>query len=189
MVESPSDAPAYYIVSPSESDIYRAVGNWLLTVLPMIPQANVMVGQSNQMAAPSDPFAVMLIILRERLAANGWTYDGQSTRTITDLVKLTMQVSVFGKATSNQMEAVTTLWRDMSAVEFFNGFGVDVCPLYTSKVRQLGFINGEKQYEDCWTVDLTMQANITISIPQDFADEIVVTPISVDAEYPATTGA
>lgn len=184
MDESSGDAADHYVISPTESEIYTAIRAWLLEILPS--GMRVIQGQQNRQAAPRDPFAVMTIIGRERIATNGWTYDGTSTRTVTEQVRITMQISLFGPASSNQMQLVTALWRDMQAVDYFRNQSVPVCPLTTSTTRQLGFITGERQYEDCWSVDLSMQVNLTVTMPQQFATSIPVTLIEVDTTYRPT---
>ena len=183
MVEgSGNAADAYYVVTPTESEICRAVRHWLLEILPDGMQ--VVQGQQNRNAAPRDPFAVMVMIDRERLATNGWTYDGETTRILTEQVQVTMQVNLFGPASSNQMQLVTALWRDMQAVDFFRASGVPITPLATSSTRQLGFETGERQYDDLWTVDLTMQVTLTTRLPQDFATSIPVVLTEVQTTYP-----
>lgn len=103
MVEGSGNAAnAYYVISPTESEIYRAMRSWLIAILPA--GMAVVQGQQNRNAAPRDPFAVMVIIGRQRIATNGWTYDGVGTRTLTEQVQVTMQVNLFGPASSNQMQ-------------------------------------------------------------------------------------
>ena len=187
MVESSSnaaDAGQYYVVSLPEGQIYTQIRAWLLEVLPN--EMRVITGQQNRMPAPKDPFATMVIINRERISTNASEYDGTSTRTVKEQVKLNMQITLFGPASSNQMQAVTALWRDMHAVDFFRNQNVSIAPLYTSSVRQLGFITGEKQYDDCWTVDLAMMVTIAIRTPQQFASSITITLDEVVTAYPAT---
>ncbi|MFT8720024.1 LIC_12616 family protein [Acetobacter sp.] len=178
---SRGSATPLYVVTPTEKDIYTAMRAWLLSILPDCMR--VIQGQQNRAAAPLDPFAVMTIIARDRIATNGWSYT-DTTRVVEEQVKLTMQVSVFGQASSNQMQLITALWRDMEAVDYFRAQPIPITPLYTSSTRQLGFINGERQYEDCWSVDLTMQVNLTVSVPQQFADSLSVDLIEVDTSYP-----
>lgn len=179
-----ADAQSYYVISPTESEIYKSVGQWLQSILPT--GMRVVQGQQNRNAPPRDPFAVMTIIGRERIATNGWAYDGEATRTLTEQVQVTMQINLFGPASSNQMQAVTLFWRDFQAVDFFKGLGVPISPLFTSTTRQLGFETGERQYEDCWTVDLSMQVTLTTRAPQQFATSIPITLDEVVTAYPAT---
>ena len=56
----------------------------------------------------------------------------------------------------------------------------------TSTTRQLGFETGERQYDDLWTVDLTMQVTLTTHLPQQFATSIPINLVEVDTTYPPT---
>lgn len=82
---------------------------------------------------------------------------------------------------------VSTLMRDEFAVDQFANqspnFGV--VPLYADDARQAPFFNDQNQIEWRWVVEALLQANIVVSVPQQFSDAVVVTPVSVEATYPA----
>ncbi|MGN6774994.1 phage neck terminator protein, partial [Rhizobium sp.] len=59
-------------------------------------------------------------------------------------------------------------------------------PLFASDPRQLPYVNENQQTENRWVIDVHMQANPTIRAPQEFADQLDITLIDVDAAYPAT---
>jgi len=42
------------------------------------------------------------------------------------------------------------------------------------------FIDAEGQYEDRWTVDAVLQANIVVATPQQFAGAVTATPVPAD---------
>jgi hypothetical protein len=56
--------------------------------------------------------------------------------------------------------------------------------LYAGDPRQVPFINGEAQWEERWTLDVALQANQTVQVSQQFADEVDAGLINVDATYP-----
>lgn len=181
MVESAGDAADGYILTPTDTDIYTAVRAWLLSILP--GNVRVIQGQQNRAAPPPGPFISMTLIGRERIATNGTEYT-DTKRIVSEQVKRTMQLDLFGSASGDMMQVVTALWRDFQASDYFRNSGGILSPLYTSSVRQLGFINGAKQYEDCWSVDLAFQTTQKISIPQQFADTLSIDLIEVDTTYP-----
>jgi hypothetical protein len=76
---------------------------------------------------------------------------------------------------ADDVQTVMTAFRDNYACEFYTGVGFDIQPLYTSDPMQAPFVNGESQYEDRWTLDLVMQANPVISVPQQYADLLIPT--------------
>ena len=81
---------------------------------------------------------------------------------------------------------VSTLFRDSFAVDQFANQSPNygVVPLHADDPRQAPFVNAEQQYETRWTVDALLQANIVVSIPQQYADSETLTVISVEAAYP-----
>ncbi|MDR3534026.1 MAG: hypothetical protein P4L90_26100 [Rhodopila sp.] len=103
----------------------------------------------------------------------------------TQETEVTIQADVHGPASADNAARISTLFRDQFAVTAFLTTGVDVAPLYTSEPRQMPFTNGEQQWEERWTIDLCMQANVTVSTTQQFADALTVTPEAVEVYYPA----
>ncbi len=95
------------------------------------------------------------------------------------------QLDVHGPLGAENAQVISTLLRDDYGVRRFRDDLGDVAsPLYTDDPRQLPFINAEKQYEDRWVVEVTLQANEVVSVPQQFADVVAVDLIDVDAAYP-----
>ena len=120
--------------------------------------------------------------------------------------RMTVQVDVHGPASADNVQAISTLFRDQYACDLFRrgpaidaentdpvdtetgeaitSEGLDIQPLYASDPRQVPFLNAEQNYEYRWSIDLVLQANIIVTIPQQFADQLSATPISVDAYRP-----
>lgn len=106
-------------------------------------------------------------------------------------VKFTAQLDVHGEFSADNVHIISTLFRDEYGVELFKASGFDVTPLYASEARQLPFKNGEQQIETRWTMDVVMQCNPIVTVPQYFADQlnfgvlgVSSGVISVDASYP-----
>jgi hypothetical protein len=99
--------------------------------------------------------------------------------------RVTFQVDVHGPNSADNVQTISTLFRDDYAYQFFVAQGFDVVPLYGDDPKQIPFINGEQQYENRWTLDVVMEANATVTAPQQFADQLAVTVTEVEADYPA----
>ena len=82
-------------------------------------------------------------------------------------------------------QTVSTLLRDEFGVDQFANQSPNygVVPLYSEDPRQTPFLNAEQQYEFRWSVDVYLQVNQVIGAPLQFADEVDVGIISVDAAY------
>jgi hypothetical protein len=95
-----------------------------------------------------------------------------------------IQLDIHGPASAQTAAIVSTLFRDEYATQYFDDNGIDAHPLYTSEPRQMPFINAEAQYEERWTLDVSLQVNQVVQVPQQFADKLAADLISVDAVYP-----
>lgn len=97
--------------------------------------------------------------------------------------ELVLQLDVHGPLGADNAQIISTTFRDGYAVGLFALSGLDITPLYSDDPRQMPFINAEKAYEDRWAVDLHLQVNPVVTIPQQFADATDVDVVSVDASY------
>lgn len=97
------------------------------------------------------------------------------TRSILQPVQVTVQIDIHGPSSPDNSQIITTLLRDEYATDFFSTTGFDVTPLYADDPRQMPFSNGEQQIENRWVVNAALQCNPVLTIPQQFADELVAT--------------
>lgn len=119
------------------------------------------------------------------LLAAGLEYLLQPTRVV-------FQCDVHGPNSGNNAQTISTIARDDYAYEYFQGIGVistgsvttQIAPLYADDPRQVPFINAEQQYEDRWIVEFHLQVNQTVTVPQQFAQEIQVGLHPVDLDLP-----
>jgi hypothetical protein len=90
-------------------------------------------------------------------------------------------------AASDMAQTVATTLRDEFGVNFFAGLAPPlnaVAPLYADDPRYMPFINESQQYEWRWVLDVHLQANQVVAVPQQFTDSLSVVLVSVDAAYP-----
>ena len=174
-------------VSITESQIFTVVRAFLLSILPN--GTPVIRGQDNRVPEPSAAdFVVMIPSARERIATNLISYSDPfpavpSTRTDEQQTQVTIQIDAHGPNSANSASVITTLFRSDVAFQAFAASGYDVQPLYTSEPRQLPFTNAEQQYEDRWSIDLVLQANIAMTTPQQFAGEVTPEFRPIEAFY------
>ena len=88
-------------------------------------------------------------------------------------------------SSTDMAQVIATLMRDDRATTYFADAGLDGAPFYADDPVQMPFLNGEQQYETRYVVDVHIQANQALGLPQQFADQAVVNVIDVDAAYPA----
>ena len=109
-------------------------------------------------------------------------------QTLMQPVKVTIQLDVHGPNSADNSQIITTTWRDDYAVEQLALLksGFDLAPLFHSEPKQIPFLNGEQQIEERWVIDLVLQANPIVTIPQQFASSLDVVLVDVEATYPPT---
>lgn len=164
---------------PTESQVLTKVRDFLLAATSN--ELEVVQGQQNRVPEPDgSEFVVFWPAGRHRIATNSSTYDvlGE-VREITVPMELIVQADVHGDTSdaADRAQTIYALWRDY--------FGCDILgdvaqPLFSEDPVQLPFENGEKQVENRWVVRLHMQANMTVSTPQDFADTLTLELVEVD---------
>jgi len=169
-------------VAPAQSDVQTALRAFLAGILPGI---DIVEGQDNRVPEPSAPdFVVMTAIRRRRIETNVDTCPTNSTESVLQPTEVVFQLDVHGPESADNAQIITTLFRDSYATTAFAASGFDVAPLYADDPRQVPFINAEQQFETRWIVEAFLQANQVVTVPQDSANIVSVTPVSVDATYP-----
>ena len=108
------------------------------------------------------------------------------TTTLIQKTEAVVQLDIHGPNSQDNTQIITTIFRDDIGVQFFAASGFDMAPLYSDDPRQMPFLNAESQYEDRWIVDLHIQINPAVILPQQFADALSLTLIDVDVTYPPT---
>lgn len=109
-------------------------------------------------------------------------------RFVTQSTKVTVRVDVHSddmSTASDYAQSVSTLFRDPYGVATIQASNPNVAPLYSEDPRQMPFLNDQQQVESRWGVEVHLQANQTVALPQQFFDAISVELISVDATDPA----
>jgi hypothetical protein len=104
--------------------------------------------------------------------------------------QLTVQVDAHGPGSADNIETISTVMRSMYGADLFYTQGYDVVPLYCSDPRQTPFQNAENQIERQWSCDIVLQANQTVSAPQQFMTNAVITiepPVDANAVVISST--
>lgn len=199
-------------ISLTTSAVLTVLRTFLLGILPT--DVEVIQGQDNRVPEPSaSNFVVTTPIMRARLSTTKDRYIDDAPNidlttntgaSLTDqngnalfvtprppgyhkalqATQLTVQLDFHGPCGGDYAQIVTTLFRDEYAAIVFRESGVDAAPLYADDARQAPFLNGEQQIEYRWSVDVAIQINPTVTVPQEFASTLgPVGLIEVDTTY------
>lgn len=172
----------------TEAQTLTALRGFLIGALPA--GIEVIRAEINRVPEPqAGDFVVMTPTLRKRLATNIDTYSDPfptsgGTQTAALITEVTVQVDVHGPNSADNIQIITTMFRDQYAVDALSASGFAVAPLYAGDARQTPFMNSEQQYEFRWTVDLALQTTPVVTVQQDFADAVNVTLAPVEVVAP-----
>lgn len=106
------------------------------------------------------------------------------TLSILQPVTVTVQIDVHGPNSADNVQVISTLFRDSYGVDQIQAANPGVTPLHADQARQMPFVNGEQQIEYRWTMDALVQCNPTLNVPQQYAAAAKVGTIEVDTTYP-----
>lgn len=83
-------------------------------------------------------------------------------------------------------QTVSTVLRDGFGVQQFadQSPNYGVSPLYADDPRQMPFHNAEQQVEWRWILEVALQVDQSVAVPQQYSDAVAVDVVSVDAAYP-----
>lgn len=85
-----------------------------------------------------------------------------------------IQIDIHGPMSADNAQIVATVMRDTYACEAFAATPIQAAPLYATDPRQMPFVNEHQQVEDRWTVDVALQLNAVVILPQQFAGEVLI---------------
>lgn len=103
-----------------------------------------------------------------------------------------IQLDVHGPNSGDNVQVISTIFRDEYGVNLFASacaaLGLPlaaVTPLYADDPTQQPFINAEDQFEFRWIVQAYLQANESLTVPQQFAGIVTPTFVEVVTAFPA----
>jgi len=88
----------------------------------------------------------------------------------------------------NELDAYGLPLRDAEGAVLLDGFGnelqqvftISVAPLYAGVARNIAFVSSESQYQARWSLDVSLQINPIVYLPQEFADQLDLTLVDAD---------
>lgn len=159
-----------YTASIAIDQVIDALSTFLT---PFVPGGQIVRGQINRVALPSNPCVVLTDLLTVDLSVPHTEYQPISdTATIFGPSRIDVQVDFYGDSAAEYCKATQTSFRSEWG---FGQFPLNIKPLYASDGMQSPLITGEQQWQTRWTLTVSMQYNPTVTVPQQFADEASVT--------------
>lgn len=171
-------------ISVTESMLYLA----LRTFLEGLVSCPVMQSQQNRMAMPKGSFILMTGLNAVGLSTDKTAYVpgavNPGSETHTRSTQWNVQLDCYGPDAADMAAMIATAFKTDYAAQAFTGSTIEIQPLYAENPRQATILNSENQYEPRWIVELALQYNPVVTLPQDYAMALTVVPAEVDATFP-----
>ena len=158
-----------YVPTISTDNVIDALGDFLQ---PIVGAAEIVRAQVNRVPQPPKPCVVLTELFQIDLAVP-WATE-EPTAGLSNIKAPTesmVQIDFYGDLASEYCKAAIALFRSQWG---YAKFPANIKPLYVSDGVQSPMISGEQQWQSRWTLTAYMQYNPIITVPQDFADELIV---------------
>jgi hypothetical protein len=141
--------------------------------------------QANRVKMPKGQFCILTPLRFTRLSttrevSQDTGIQATSAMGYTEVRQADIQVDIYGDNAEDRAVALETLFFSEHAYEGIRSIDDRLTPLYSSQAIQATMINGENQYQDRYMITLSLQADITVSLPQDYFDKAEITTEMVD---------
>lgn len=132
--------------------------------------------QDNRDAMPKGEFCILTPLRFTRLStARGIHNDTGNPETSamnwTEIRQADIQLDIYGASAGNRAIAIETLFASAYGYEAIQSLDERLAPLYSSAALQTSMINSEGQWEERYTLTLSLQAHIIVTVPQDYFDK------------------
>ena len=177
-------------ITPTLQQVYAPLVAYVIAVTGLAA-TQVIQGIQNRGPMPLPGFVLLQAILRKRLRTNIDVWDEvtepPTKASISEGVELSVQIDCYGPASCDWANMLSATLRDEYGCTQLAALAstFELQPLYADDARMIPLVDGEHQYEERWSVDARFQINPVTTIPQQYADVVHLTMISVDERYPA----
>lgn len=141
--------------------------------------------QADRIPMPKGQFCIMTPLRFPRLSntrdIKQDTGDPQtSSMGYTEVRQADIQVDIYGPGAGDRAIALETVFSSSYGYDSIKAIDGRLAPLYSSAAIQAPMVNAESQWQERYTLTLSLQAHITVSFQQDYFDKAEITTQQVD---------
>ncbi|MDV2874481.1 LIC_12616 family protein [Phytobacter diazotrophicus] len=103
-----------------------------------------------------------------------------SAMSYTEVRRADLQIDIYGDGAGDRANILETIFRSGYAWEAIKALDARLSPLYSSDAIQAPMINAEDQWQERYTLTLSLQADITVTLPQDYFETVEFTTEQAD---------
>lgn len=140
---------------------------------------------ANRVPMPKDQFCILTPLRFTRLSTTReLKQDTGSPDTsamgYTEVRQADIQVDIYGQGAGDRAIALETTFTSGYGYDIIKAIDARLAPLYSSPAIQAPMINAESQWQERYTLTLSLQAHITVSFQQDYFDKAEISTEQVD---------
>lgn len=141
--------------------------------------------QADRVPMPKGQFCIMTPLRFPRLSTTrdvrqDTGIPATSTMGYTEVRQADIQVDIYGDGAGDRAVTLETLFASSFGYEKIKSIDARLAPLFASVASQAPMISAESQWQERYIVTLSLQAHITVSLPQDYFDKAEITTQQVD---------
>jgi hypothetical protein len=197
----------------TEADFMAALHGYIVAVTGLDGGVVFRGNQSRMVLPKKGAYCIYTPIIRQRRGTNLYDFDAEGlpddkngTDSLTALVLVDVQVDFYADSAAQNAQMLEIASRSYMGTNYFKAAGVDVRVCTAQNPRNLTGIDASNQYEERWSVTITVEINSAITqllpwfedvkfqrvkevIPPGGTEPVeVILPgiVNVDAEYPPT---
>lgn len=148
-----------YVPSITVDQVIDTLG----TYIQLFTTAEVIRASVNRTSMPLSPFIELTEIVSAPLNKPIETYT-DTTEIISEHTRIDIQIDMYGWELTDTAKALHASFRTVWAV---SQFPTNIVPLYCTDPMKMPIENAEEQYEQRWTMTVSLQYNPDVSVPQD----------------------
>jgi hypothetical protein len=141
--------------------------------------------QANRVAMPKEQFCILTPLRFTRMSRTKEAkLDTGSPETsamaYSEVRQADIQVDIYGDGAGDRAIALETTFTSDHAYDQIKARDARLAPLYSTAAIQAPMINAESQWQERYTITLSLQAHITVTLPQDYFDHAEINTKQVD---------
>lgn len=165
------------VITPTQDDIFVLVRAFVLSLI----ECEVVQGLGNRVPTPLGGYIALTATRITRLSTNVTTYDHATNRQVKMPTQYAIQIDCYGPLSSDWATTIAAMWRDPYGCD---QLAPNAQPLYCDDPSQIGLVDGEDEYEQRWMISAILQFNPVVTVSQEYADNLNLDVVSVDATFP-----
>lgn len=132
---------------------------------------------ANRVPMEDGQFAMLSPLRYIRHTTTKATRLSDTTEGLSEVRQLDVQVDIYGENAGDRAVALETVWASDYA---YRNTDERIAPLYSSMPMRSPFVDESRQWLERYTITLSMQVHITITVGQDYFTDVEFSTVQVN---------